>query len=308
MSFDFSTLVTDRTQADVAARNVKGTYNAADLNRVTAAMEALDGIFRALGYVSGYKPILVGKPSYLDITPRMTSNTTPDGYIASASSEISVPRQAWCAFDGISGLDDEANRWHSGLGMPQWIMMKFPESHTVTKFSIKNADNTHLGINEFELRGSNDGAMFTTLGSYTNPSDFGITSEYAVQNPGSYIYYQIYITSSHHTGPYAIIDEIKFYELETTEQYIWTEADIPLQSQMEQYLANLAALRGVLSSVSADPPTPESMEFLSYVEANHIEQILLNIEVVLTTIGRSFLRANMPWAAAGNEIYVRNGG
>ena len=31
-------LVTDRTQADVTARNQKGTYNASDLNRVGAAM------------------------------------------------------------------------------------------------------------------------------------------------------------------------------------------------------------------------------------------------------------------------------
>ena len=42
MSFDFATLVTDRLQSDVDERNAKGTYNAADLNRVTAAMEALD--------------------------------------------------------------------------------------------------------------------------------------------------------------------------------------------------------------------------------------------------------------------------
>ena len=36
------TLVTDRTQADADARNDKGTYNAADLNRVTEAMEYLN--------------------------------------------------------------------------------------------------------------------------------------------------------------------------------------------------------------------------------------------------------------------------
>ena len=42
MNFDFSTLVTDRTQADAAARNDKGTYRAADLNRVTEALEDLE--------------------------------------------------------------------------------------------------------------------------------------------------------------------------------------------------------------------------------------------------------------------------
>ena len=38
MSFDFSSLVTDRTQADVESRNDKGISQAANLNRVTAAM------------------------------------------------------------------------------------------------------------------------------------------------------------------------------------------------------------------------------------------------------------------------------
>ena len=37
------TLVTDRTQADVDARNDKGTYNASDLNRVGAAVAYVAG-------------------------------------------------------------------------------------------------------------------------------------------------------------------------------------------------------------------------------------------------------------------------
>ena len=58
MSFDFSSLVTDRTQADVEARNDKGTYQAADLNRVTQAMDALANQFSVLGYsTAGYQRI-----------------------------------------------------------------------------------------------------------------------------------------------------------------------------------------------------------------------------------------------------------
>lgn len=59
MNFDFSTLVTDRTQADAAARNDKGTYQAADLNRVTAALEDLEIRLAALGYVTGYAPVYI---------------------------------------------------------------------------------------------------------------------------------------------------------------------------------------------------------------------------------------------------------
>lgn len=43
-------LVTDRTKADVVARNEKGTYNASDLNRVGAAMNYLCDRLKSAGY------------------------------------------------------------------------------------------------------------------------------------------------------------------------------------------------------------------------------------------------------------------
>lgn len=43
------TLVTDRSAADVAAKNEKGTYNAADLNRVSEAVAYLRPIFTEFG-------------------------------------------------------------------------------------------------------------------------------------------------------------------------------------------------------------------------------------------------------------------
>lgn len=50
MSDILGTLVTDRTAADVAAKNEKGTYNAADMNRVNAAVAYLRPIFTEFGY------------------------------------------------------------------------------------------------------------------------------------------------------------------------------------------------------------------------------------------------------------------
>lgn len=50
------TLVTDRTQADVKARNAKGTYNASDLNRVGDAVHYLAGLFKDLGYSVPVEP------------------------------------------------------------------------------------------------------------------------------------------------------------------------------------------------------------------------------------------------------------
>lgn len=94
MSFDFSTLITDRTQADVdAARELtfrvenglataeeiarwnlaaeKGAYNYTDLNRVTQCMEYLDETLRSYGYQTGYQRIRV---------PHKGGSGLPEGY------------------------------------------------------------------------------------------------------------------------------------------------------------------------------------------------------------------------------------
>lgn len=59
MSFDYTSLITDRTKADAMARNDKGTYQASDLNRVTEAMEDLESRLVSLGYVTGYTPVYI---------------------------------------------------------------------------------------------------------------------------------------------------------------------------------------------------------------------------------------------------------
>ena len=62
------TLVTNRTQADVDARNDKGTYNASDLNRVGAAMNYVEDRLRA----AGYDPHISPKTDWMDgewVTP-----------------------------------------------------------------------------------------------------------------------------------------------------------------------------------------------------------------------------------------------
>ena len=56
MNFDFGALVFDRTQADVDARNSKGTYNTADLNRVGEAVAYIRDLFLEYGYTVTVSP------------------------------------------------------------------------------------------------------------------------------------------------------------------------------------------------------------------------------------------------------------
>lgn len=73
--FDISTLVTDRTRADVQAWNDKGTYNPSDLNRVTHAMEYLVERIRSYGYTVKYEKVKVPHQ------PQKGKNRLPAGYI-----------------------------------------------------------------------------------------------------------------------------------------------------------------------------------------------------------------------------------
>lgn len=94
--FDFSTLITDRSQADVSALSalmakkldewtdeerekfnngmLKGGYWWTDLNRVTACMEYINRELKELGYETGYKPVVVHQGS-VPADPIL-----PDGY------------------------------------------------------------------------------------------------------------------------------------------------------------------------------------------------------------------------------------
>lgn len=50
MAFDFTTLITDRTPADVAQKTPKGFYNASDLNRVGECLKYLAAELQKYGY------------------------------------------------------------------------------------------------------------------------------------------------------------------------------------------------------------------------------------------------------------------
>lgn len=106
MSFDFSTLVTDRSQADLDSLRAllavpladwtaeqlaefnqaisKGAYNYTDLNRVTACMDYLNEVLTGLGYETGYQRIAV---PHQDAGGRLPSGYTELQYIESTGTQ-----------------------------------------------------------------------------------------------------------------------------------------------------------------------------------------------------------------------------
>ena len=81
------TLITDRTQADVDARNEKGTYGAGDLNRVGAAMNYVSERLKE----AGYDPHISPKTGWEDdewVDP--AAQTVYLGYLAELRSQFAM--------------------------------------------------------------------------------------------------------------------------------------------------------------------------------------------------------------------------
>lgn len=70
--------------------------------------------------------------------------------------------------------------------------------------------------------------------------------------------------------------------------YTWTEDDIPTASQMAQYIANIAALRGTIAMLPTTPSTPDSMELLDYIKANNIEQIMVDVNQLIINMAAAW--------------------
>ena len=68
----------------------------------------------------------------------------------------------------------------------------------------------------------------------------------------------------------------------------WTVSDIPTVGQMATYLRDVAALRGAIAVMASTPPTPDSANNLTWQEANNIEQILLDVDELLTRMAAAW--------------------
>lgn len=68
----------------------------------------------------------------------------------------------------------------------------------------------------------------------------------------------------------------------------WTGSDIPTAGQMAGYLRDVAALRGAIAVMASTPPTPDSANNLTWQEANNIEQILLDVDELLTRMAAAW--------------------
>ena len=76
-----------------------------------------------------------------------------------------------------------------------------------------------------------------------------------------------------------ISEKLKELHIDTdvTTKSDWELTDLPTQSDLSRYLANVVTLRNASSGLQEAPQPPASMAYLDYVGANRIEETLLYI-------------------------------
>lgn len=327
MSFDFSTLVTDRTQADVEARNDKGTYQAADLNRVTAAMKDLAERFSVLGYVTDYQDVQTGGGSlpegykeleyiessgtqYIDtgVKPNQDTRVVFDYFpVATKNTTMFGSRTSTSSNDRFLVLHANNNdKLRSDYGGTNVDTGTKPTSRTVID---KNKAITTIGDRSW----TNSAASFSgtypmTLCALNNGGSITLKSSirlYSCQIYDNGTLIRDYIPCTSAEGTVGLYDLVKkqFYgnagtgsfqagpEIPTKpqeEQAAWSQEDAPTAAQMKQYLANVEALRRAIAVLPTTPATPESMELLDYIRANEIEQILADVDDLLKNMAAAW--------------------
>lgn len=84
----------------------------------------------------------------------------------------------------------------------------------------------------------------------------------------------------------------------------WIEGNISNATQAAQYIADVAAIRAAITPYTTTPAAPTDAVSFTFQEANNIEQILTDIDGLLTELQAVFLRAGA--LQAGANFYFKN--
>lgn len=74
------------------------------------------------------------------------------------------------------------------------------------------------------------------------------------------------------------------YSVAVAAKQDWQDGDTPTVEARTAYMADITVLRGVLAVMPVTPPVPADMLRLTYQEANAIEQILKDLDFLITNM------------------------
>ena len=78
------------------------------------------------------------------------------------------------------------------------------------------------------------------------------------------------------------------YSVQVVPKTDWPVAGLPTKTPIEQYRANIIALRNALTAPPTMPQVPDSIRYMEYTDANDIETILVQLEQMLDNMAAAW--------------------
>lgn len=124
----------------------------------------------------------------IDVTPVMTSNTTPSPYVVKASSIYDSRYDAWQAFNGTNSSATDC--WHSSSEINPYIQIDFGKETYVSCIHIMTRNGTCIQV-KTEVLGSMDDKIYEKIGEITLPNTANTKVELDFGKMTRYRYYKI---------------------------------------------------------------------------------------------------------------------
>ncbi len=241
--------------------------------------EAIKKVYGSYNYFGGDGTNTFAVPKYIDtnkwFSPKQTSNSNP--YNVSASSSYNS-WQIWWGFNN-SCTTSASNAWHSAVGSTtgHWVQIDFKTIKPLNGISMAPRPEGNYNVSrmprDFDIMGSNDGATWNIIKSYTGINDYENYKyrEFIFDRPEKYRYYRI--ANIVITGDCVNIADIHF--LEAPEKYVYIKyhptyfiESINGYEQIDELLETpyLATNKGALLT---EIPLLKSIEDYDYIEIQH---------------------------------------
>ena len=260
--------LTDAEKAEWLA-GMKGCYNAADMNRVEAAVKQLAAELNAAGYAVEVDAILKG---YSGIELELHSNDFQQAPYLYASGKHDTTYS-----DGyISTIND------------------YPVYNEAIIVSASKNVGCDSGFLWYDEKGSfRSGAVAANIN--------GSTMSAMPPDGADYCKFNINATG---ITPSSISTVV--LTLRSPEEYAdreWRESDIVRLSQWRQYLANVQALRDAYYTLAETGELPGAEDRVDRIGANTIEKVLADIDLLIGWMKSSYRRCGT-FKAGNNAAYL----
>ena len=321
---------------------MKGCYNAADMNRVEAAVQTLAAELNAAGYTAAVEPVLKGDSrlpgGYTELEYIQSSGTQcintgfkPDqnARLVMDATLLSTTSAYLYGCRGGSG-ENYNNRFgvlyngslmRSDFGAGNGVTFSstiaantrytFDQNKNVCKIGteiVTNSEETFTSLYPILMFGVNEGGVNSYLCSMRLYSCKIYDNGTLVRN---------LIPAKDSSGTIGLYDTVNsaFYgnsgtgtfdagaEVGKAEDREWRESDTVRLSQWRQYLANVQALRDAYYTLAETGQLPGAEDRLDYIGANTIEKILADIDMLIGWMKSSYRRCGT-FQAGNNAAHL----